>query len=244
LPLTIKSGRFHWSATWFMTVLTIAAVLLFVRLGVWQWHRAAEKTALIAQFKEGGQTIVDLGAHSTDALSRYAQVRVKGNYDRAHQFLLDNISHGGRPGFEALTPLQLADGRTLLVNRGWLPLTGSRSQLPGLHLDPSSPVSVAGRLDDLPVVGISLGHVPPSNASPWPKLTSFPTMSDLSGSLGRPLESRQLLLNPDEPFGLVRDWQLGGFGPGRHLSYAIQWWGFATLALVLYGYMNWRRSMP
>jgi cytochrome oxidase assembly protein ShyY1 len=40
----------------------------------------------------------------------------------------------------------------------------------------------------------------------------------------------------------VREWQLNGFGPGRHLSYAVQWWGFATLALVLYGYLNWQRG--
>jgi surfeit locus 1 family protein len=78
--------------------------------------------------------------------------------------------------------------------------------------------------------------------SHWPKLTSFPTMSDLSTALQHPLESRQLLLNPDQPSGFVREWQLAGFGPERYLSYAVQWWAFATLALILYGYLNWHRS--
>ena len=67
-------------------------------------------------------------------------------------------------------------------------------------------------------------------------------MPDLASALGHPLASRQLLLNAGEPQGYVRDWHPGGIGPERHLSYAIQWWGFAALALVLYGYLNWRKS--
>jgi surfeit locus 1 family protein len=180
-------------------------------------------------------------------LPRYAQVRLQGSYDREHQFLLDNISHSGQPGYEVLTPLRLADGRTVVVNRGWVPLTASRRQLPDVRIEfaaAQTPTAqtATGRLDDLPVAGIALGHVPPPPGTQWPKLTSFPTMADLSAALGQPLQSRQLLLNPGEPFGYVRDWHPSGLGPTRHLSYAIQWWAFGALALVLYGYMNWRRS--
>jgi surfeit locus 1 family protein len=242
LPLTLKSGRFHWSASWLMTLLTLAAVMLFVRLGFWQWHRAQQKTALQAQFDAGSTTLTDLGSQSTNALARYAQVRLQGVYDAQHQFLLDNISHNARPGYEVLTPLQLQDGRTVMVNRGWVPLTASRSQLPKVDFDPSAVRTVTGRLDELPVVGIALGHLPPASGPQWPKLTSFPTMFDLSSVLQRPLEARQLLLDPTQPFGFVREWQLAGFGPGRHLSYAVQWWGFAALALVLYGSLNRQRS--
>jgi surfeit locus 1 family protein len=181
----------------------------------------------------------------TSTLPRYAQIRVEGNYDTQRQFLLDNISHEGRPGYEVLTPLHRPDGHTLLVNRGWVPMTGPRSALPDVRFDSNDTLAVTGRLDNLPVVGIPLGHVPPPAGSSWPKLTSFPTMADLSAALGVPLESRQLLLDAGEPFGFVRAWQLdSGFGPARHLSYAVQWWSFATLALGLYGYLNWHRSRP
>jgi cytochrome oxidase assembly protein ShyY1 len=67
-------------------------------------------------------------------------------------------------------------------------------------------------------------------------------MADLSAALGQPLQSRQLLLEPGQPAGFVRDWHPPGLVAARHLSYAIQWWAFGALALVLYGYMNWRRS--
>jgi cytochrome oxidase assembly protein ShyY1 len=67
-------------------------------------------------------------------------------------------------------------------------------------------------------------------------------MADLSAALGQPLQSRQLLLNPDQPLGYLRDWHPSGLTAARHLSYAIQWWAFGALALGLYGYMNWRRN--
>jgi surfeit locus 1 family protein len=225
-----------------MTVLTVCVMALFVRLGFWQWHKGQLKSAQLAQFSLGGQSIEDLGARHTDELPRFLVINVEGRYDGEHQFLLDNISHNGRPGYQVLTPLQLADGRALIVNRGWVPLIGSRSQLPDVQFEAGAVRKLAGRLDNLPVVGIALGHIPPVADSRWPKLTSFPTMSDLSSALGRPLESRQLLLNADQASGFVREWQPGGFGPERYLSYAVQWWAFAALALVLYGYLNWHRS--
>lgn len=242
MPLTLDFGRYRWSASWPMTLLTLAAIVLFADLGRWQWQRAQQKQAQEDSFRIGDQALSELGGPGTAGLPRYARVRLQGNYDGEHQFLLDNISHDGLPGFEVLTPLRLDDGRTLLINRGWLPLTASRSRLPDVHLDMTASQSVTGRLDDLPVAGIALGHVAPALGAQWPKLTSFPTMADLSAALGQPLQNRQLLLDPGQPAGYVRDWHPQGLGPARHLAYAIQWWLFGALALTLYGYMNWQRS--
>jgi surfeit locus 1 family protein len=243
LPLTLTFDRARWSASWGMTALTLLAIVGFIALGLWQWHRAEQKRALSTAFSAGNAEVSVLGARATATLPRYAQVRVQGRYDGEHQFLLDNMSQDGMPGYEVLTPLWLADGRTLMVNRGWLPLTASRRQLPAIALDFSANLSPAGRLDALPVAGIALGHVPPAAQGPWPKLTSFPTMADLSRALGRPLEAQQLLLNADEPLGYGRDWQPPvGFGPERHIAYALQWWAFAALALGLYAVRNWHRT--
>ena len=245
MPLTLSFGRFRWSATWFMTLLTVAAVAAFIALGRWQWHRAAQARALDARFLAGADAVLEPGRAdgSLGALPRYAQVRIVGRYDDAHQFLLDNMSVQGMPGYEVLTPLALAGGRTLIVNRGWVPLSESRRQLPDVRVaNPQASTTVVGRLDNLPVPGIALGHAAPPPGAQWPKLTSFPTMADLSAALDRPLETRQLLLNPAEPAGYVRDWQPPGMSPAQHLSYAIQWWGFATVAAGLYVFLNRRRA--
>lgn len=247
MPLTFESGALRWSASWPMTLLTAAGITLFILLGRWQWHRAAQTQALQAQFRAGTDRLTDLGTHAVAALPRYARVGAHGHYDGTHQFLLENMSHDGYPGYDVLTPLMMARGRVVMVNRGWVPLSQSRRDLPDIALPAASAaeaVSLTGRLDNLPVPGIALGHAPPASGGNWPKLASFPTMADLSAALGRPLEPRQLLLDADQPSGYVRDWQPPGMSPARHLSYAIQWWGFAAVAAVLYATLNRRRRAP
>jgi surfeit locus 1 family protein len=241
-----------------MTMLACTGMLLFALLGRWQWHRAAEKRALEAAFAAG--TLLpasELGARATADLPRYAALRVHGTYDDAHQFLLDNRGRAGATGYEVLTPLLLEDGRTLLVNRGWLPLPeGRRERLPDIALrsglapdaGPQHPgaIAVSGRIDLLPSAALRMGHAAPDAGPAWPKRTSFPTAAELATALARPVEPRQLLLGETEPYGYLRDWRPAGagFAPARHLAYALQWWAFAALTLFLYLFLNIERRKP
>jgi surfeit locus 1 family protein len=236
-----------------MTALAMAGVLLFGQLGRWQWHRAAEKRALAAAFAAStAAPAIELGTRPVAAVPRYALLRVRGRYDVAHQFLLDNISRDGAVGYEVLTPFQLEDGRILMVNRGWLPLPGGRREplpdvaLPGTPAQASAPAEITGRIDELPVTGLSMGRAPPDAGPSWPKRTSFPTAAQLGAVLGKGVEARELLLAASEPMGYRRDWQPGGngFGPSRHVAYALQWWSFGALTLFLYFFMNLERRTP
>ncbi len=78
-------------------MLTLIVVAAFVRLGMWQLHRADEKRSLIAQYDLGRQSTVELTAANARRLPRYQQVRVRGHYDPAHQILLDNMPSGSAP---------------------------------------------------------------------------------------------------------------------------------------------------
>jgi surfeit locus 1 family protein len=249
IPLT---SRRQFNAPWWAVALALLAAAGFAGLGRWQWQRAGEKRALATAFAAGlAAEAAPLGDRSTAALPRYAAVTVEGRYDAAHQFLLDNLMRDGQVGYEVLTPLQLDDGRWLLVNRGWVPLPGqSRERLPvvGLPAD-AGPRLLAGRLDALPVNALASGRVAPSAAgdagagagsTDWPKRTSFPTMSELAAALGHALEPRQLLLAAGEVDGYRRDWQpaSAGIPPERHIAYAVQWWGLGLLALFLLVFVN------
>jgi surfeit locus 1 family protein len=50
-----------------------------------------------------------------------------------------------------------------------------------------------------------------------------------------------VLLDPEVAGGYVREWTPPGMPPSRHFSYAIQWWGFAVVLLVLYFGLNFRK---
>jgi surfeit locus 1 family protein len=228
-------------------LLTLAGVLLFAQLGRWQLHRAAEKRALQDDFAAGSLQTTELGARALAELPRYTQVRLRGHYEPAHQLLLDNMTEAGRIGYQVLTPFRLEDGRLVLVNRGWLPLpNGSRNTLPDLTLDAPGTVQLVGRVDELPVPGIAAGRAAPEAGAIWPKRTSFPTSAALSVALAEPIESRQILLGADQPFGFERQWKSASaqFPPLRHIGYAIQWWAFALLALVLFVALNRHPRTP
>ncbi len=223
-----------------MTLLTIALCVLFVRLGEWQWDRGVHRQAEWDAFARGADAPVAPGAQPLKSLPRFKRIRVEGYWDPAQQFLLDNRSHAGLPGYEVLTPLRLSGDRLLLVDRGWVPFTGSRAHLPDITLRDVASVSLTGRLDNLPVGGLALGHAAPTGDGSWPKVTSFPTLAELATALNHPVESWMLLLDPASADGYVREWQPPGLSPLRHWSYAVQWWGFAVTLVVIWGIMSTR----
>jgi surfeit locus 1 family protein len=239
--VTVTAARRTFAPTPGFTVLALLLCALFVRLGVWQWHRGVERQAEWSRFARGTDTLANLGERPLPELPLYQRLSVTGTLDGAHQFLLDNRSHRGLAGYEVLTPLKRGSGRTLLVDRGWVPFTGSRRTLPTVTVADSTALTLTGRAANLPSAGLAAGRAPPNPSDPWPKVTSFPTADELAHALGEALEPRILLLDASAPEGYVRDWEAPGMPPLRHFSYAIQWWCFAALALLVWGVMSSRR---
>ena len=217
------------------SLLTAAAIVLFVALGNWQLGRAEEKRMLAAKFGAAGPAI-DWRQLPPDA-PRYTRVRLRGQYDPAHQFLLDNRSHESVAGVEVLTPFLLDDGHAVVVNRGWQPFGATRQDLPDVAVD-SQRRTVVGRIDELPRPGIWLKA---PAAAGWPRLVQYPDMDELSRQLGRPLAPHQVLLDPAVPDGYVRDWSLPGTPVDRHIGYAVQWFAFAALAGATWFVLSFRR---
>ena len=100
---------------------------------------------------------------------------------------------------------------------------------------------ITGRIEELPAPGLASGRAPPSPEGGWPRLTSFPTHDELQSALGERVSRRVLLLDASAPHGYVREWSPPGLDPSRHFSYAIQWWGFAVVLLVIYFGLNFRK---
>jgi surfeit locus 1 family protein len=244
--MSLRIGRRVFAPPAWSLVLTGLALAAFVSLGNWQLGRAQEKQALADSFAAGSRDTVDATGLGFADLPRYQQVRLRGSYDAARQILLDNMpSSTGRPGYRVLTPLERADGRGwVLVDRGWVPLGPTRAELPDVAVA-GGEREVTGVLDGLPVPGLRVGPATVPGASGWPRVMLFPTEADVESALATDVETRIVLLDPAAPDGFERAWRPSlGFGPERHLGYAIQWFAFAVVAVVMLIALNLRRVLP
>jgi surfeit locus 1 family protein len=242
--LNLQTQRRGFSPTWPLTLGAIALCALFIRLGFWQWDKGNLRQAEWDAFARGADKAMPLDSRGMADVPRFQRIILSGEFDPAHQFLLDNRTHDGRPGYEVLTPLHRSDGRIVLVDRGWVAFTGSRQKLPDVTLESQGPVTLTGRSDELPSAGLPSGRAAPPVEGGWPKVTTYPTMAELTAAFGHPLEPRILLLNALEPNGYVRDWRPPGMEPVRHWSYAIQWWAFAVVVIIFWAVVSRKKGDP
>lgn len=225
------------------TLATLALFPFLISLGVWQLHRAAEKREILAAYahasREPPVTLEAMLRHPT-AL-RYRRVRVTGELDGRHQLLLDNSFHGDYVGFDVLTPMKVAGTRhRILINRGWVPLGRSRSDLPKVPV-PAGTVTLAGWLVPPPRAALLLGP-PEAPHGRWPRIVETVKVAELERDLGYPLMPYVVRLDPGQPYGYVRHWKVVAFGPLRHIGYAVQWFAMAAALLVIYIVVNTSRA--
>ena len=244
--MSLRIGKRSFAPPVWAVGLTALGVAIFVSLGYWQLGRAQEKQARFDAFMSGSEDIVDATGLGFDELARYQRVRLRGSYDATRQILLDNMpSAAGRPGYRVLTPLERADGRGwVLVDRGWVPLGLTRDDLPNVAVG-AGERELTGTLDGLPIPGVRVGPAAAPGAASWPRVLLFPTEPDVESALGVEVESRMILLDAGVPDGFERKWRPAlGFGPERHLGYAVQWFAFALVAIVLFVALNLKRAGP
>lgn len=233
VAFSFANRRFAPTLRW--ALVAALGVALFASLGRWQLHRAEEKRALYEGFAAGAGTAVSL-PEDYRPVERYLRVTARGHYDSSRQFLLDNMTHEGVPGFHVLTPLVQHDLRVVLVDRGFVPLAGSRSDLPDVTVDEGER-SVTGRADNLPRAAVALAAGP---ATGWPRIVSFPVMSEVATALSARVYPQVVLLDADQPEGFLRDWRPPGMPPDKHVAYAVQWFGLAATVFVTWIVLSFR----
>src|SRR5271156_6126965 len=111
---------------------TLIGLAVLVGLGVWQLKRRAWKEALNAAV-EARTLAPPVEIPSAEEWAKlnpgdyeYRHVRVSGVYDYARQAMVFRAlasprGRYGGPGYLVMTPLELADGDSVLVNRGFVP---------------------------------------------------------------------------------------------------------------------------
>lgn len=214
--------------------LVILVAVSFSWLGLWQLDRLDQRHAyedLVAErLAAPPSPLVDvLAAHSLDDV-RFRRVVAEGTFDPAHEVILYGRTQSGQTGNHVLTPLLLEDGTAVAVDRGWVPLSDDDPPLADAA-PPSGRVRVTGVLFPSEADG---GDGAGDGAGPRTTFTRL-DLPALASQLPYPLAPAYLLLGSQEPAqaDLPRIAPLPDAGQSPpHLSYAIQWFTFATIAVV------------
>ncbi len=201
-------------------VLAFSAAVVCVRLGIWQLARLGQRRArnavvLVARRRPP----VELAGRVPPESLVGRRVHARGVYDYERERLWRPKAFADAPGVDLVTPLRLADGTGVLVDRGWAPSPDAYHIVALLYRE----------ADTADVTGLALaaprgrGDVNPASlrdSLPYPLL---------------PLVIQELPspTAPDRPLppGLVR-WVAPELDDGPHLSYAIQWFSFALIILI------------
>ncbi|HEU4423751.1 MAG TPA: SURF1 family protein [Pilimelia sp.] len=246
--------RFLLTPRWLgFTALALVLAGVMVLLGNWQLDRyrtrsaindridaaaAAAPAPLAATLPAPGSAAGAAGP-APPADAAWSRVQVSGRYDPEHEILARGRTVSGRVGVEVVTPLVLADGSAVLVDRGWIPpAPQGAAAIPDVPPAPGGDVTIVARV-----------HLSESRPGPLGRRDGFITVRriavpQLARELPYPVYGAYLLLDSQTPAadpGLTavpsrreNAWQNGG--------YAVQWWLLAALTVIGYAWVVRRHA--
>jgi cytochrome oxidase assembly protein ShyY1 len=246
----IKKGK----AITIVSVLFVVTVALgLVKLGLWQLDRAEQKRQYLNRVTER----IALPHHKierlfgqvsdVDDLSQYPVVAT-GYLQHQYTFLLDNVTHMRRVGYQVIVPLLIDDvsGQLILVNLGWVESTGFREQLPKLS-QWRGKLALKGSLHQPKANPYAFNTV---NNSDWPQVIGQLELDKMAKLLRVKVVNATIFpailrLEPSSELGYQKKWLWVNMSVEKHLGYAMQWFALAVTLVGLSGlfYRKFRRDI-
>ncbi|MDA8579976.1 SURF1 family protein [Pontimonas sp.] len=236
--------RQFFSSRWMgYLALTVVFSVVASFFGLWQWDRREQAVAAMelveANWDATPLTVTEFRARHLQAseAEQWTPIVLEGRYVPEDQLLVRTRPRAGVVGFEVLVPFE-ADTATVLLSRGWV-ATGESTDFPDLVPPPPlGEVTVMGRVKmwepTLRGRGAPDGQVASINIED--------VQAQVSSSLA---EDFYLVVDRETPKPAVTP--LGAQRPvldeGPHLSYTFQWFLFALMAFIGYGWLfrqEWR----
>lgn len=196
--------------SWIPLLAAAIVAAVCVRLGVWQLERLAQRKAQNATIEAAfRQPPISAELAMGGSSPRFRRVMASGRWNYARETAIPLRTRNGAPGVHIVTPMMLGDDETaILVNRGWVYSPDARTvDLTRWHEGDRG--EVIGYVDE----------VPPSLRGPGPSLYIVALADSSAGPAAG--AARPVRLAPPA---------FGDRGP--HLSYAVQWFSFAAIALI------------
>ncbi|MBT0587888.1 SURF1 family protein [Alteromonas oceanisediminis] len=213
-------------------LLTIAAIGVMLKLGFWQLDRMQEKEQRLATIEQRNTLTPMTLTELLDAFDDPRDVAVSflGTPDLSRVFYLDNRIVDGSVGYELIVPVDTNIG-PVLVNYGWLAGGTDRRYLPGFQVDDG--------LQRFDGVVYQPSHNPAIRETADAE-DGFPMRIqqidlDRMGTLaGAPFESFVVVLPTGFNEQFSGNWQPVVMPPEKHLGYAVQWFGLALAAAIIF----------
>lgn len=215
----------------------LVALAILLGLGTWQLYRLQWKEALITEIA-ARQKAAPASLAGVERMAKagtdidYLPATASGTFDHAHEqyfFATDE----GKVGYHVYTPLRLADGRSVFVNRGFVPeaLKDPSGRVTGQS---EGVVTVTGlaraRLEDKP------SWVVPEN-EPQKKLYFWKDLHAMAADASIPPDRLVPFFIDAGSAPNPGGWPKGGVTqldlPNNHLSYALTWYGLAAVLVVV-----------
>lgn len=226
---------------WGLLLLAAASSVVLAGLGSWQLQRLGWKEALIAE-RQASLAAPPVALDTlADTIPAWRRLQLNGVLLNDRSLLVGPRSYRGLPHWRLVTPLRLAGGGIVLVDRGWVPDRGKNAAFAGVS-KPAGPVSFDGVLRrPAPSGYFSPDNVP--DADIWFRVDP----EAMAARLG---------LTGVAPFWVVAQAGDGGqreagsypiadtsvsMPSNNHLSYAITWFGLSLGSLAVAGFY-WRRE--
>ncbi len=224
--------RFLLRPRWLAFHLLVAvAIVAMINLGFWQLRRLDERrefNAVVEARYDAPAVPLDRlltpTIDTTEELEELAwrPVRAAGEYLPDERLLVVNRSQNGRAGVNVVVPMQLGDGRVLLVNRGFVPFTAEIPPVPGERVD------VTGRLR--PSQERRFGQLSDPAEGDLTEVQRL-DIDRLAAQLPGPVVPMYVDLSesdPAEPGPFPEPVAKPDLSEGSHLPYAVQWFIFSV----------------
>lgn len=230
------------SRKWMLTtILVFLAIVVMVRLGIWQLDRLEQRRNFNAHYLQQIEApTVELTPDNFELDlegMEYRQIIARGDYDYNHEMAIRNQSWQGQAGVHLLTPLIISESNHIVfINRGWIPLDayqqgdwrdyheGGNITIAGIIRSSQTAPTFGGRSD------------PPLQQGEIRKAWNFVDIQSISKQINAPVIPIYIQQSPD-PSRTDPPYQnklVVEINEGPHLSYAIQWFIFSIILALGY----------
>ena len=220
-------------------ICTLLAGAVFVRLGVWQLSRLAERRSVNRAALESRELPVlslEEGPATSTAELVNRRVRLRGTYDHTRQIVLRDFVSQGAPGVRVLSPLRPMTGDSaILVLRGFVPAPDAMT-IELDSLDEPGEILVEGVALPFPAHDEGPGKLDRNGRTTWRRLD----LAAVRAEFPYPVRAAYVIATRSDPavpdtrrFGLPIRLEPPPLNDGPHLDYAIQWFAFAIIAVAV-----------